>query len=77
MNVTRIDAPRSSGLPRRVAFVVAAGLAVAGLGLLVHAALGEARLELVLVALGLGAAAALVSLLAASPASDVVVRRDG
>ncbi len=76
MNVTRMETSRA-GTPssRRAGLLLALGLAVAGTGLLVHAAFAEARLELVLVALGLAAAAALVGLLVVTP-SGLVVRRD-
>ncbi len=75
MNVTQLDAGKPQApATRRAALYPAVALAAVGLGLLVHAALTEARLEVLLVALGLGAAAALVGLLALAPSSDVVVR---
>jgi hypothetical protein len=75
MNVTQVDAGGSrASASRRMARVLAVVLAVGGVALLVHAIVTGARLELLLVALGLAAAAALIGLLAASPTSDVVVR---
>jgi len=75
MNVTPLDAagPHAPA-SRRAARYVALGLAVAGAALLVRAIVSGARLEVLLVALGLAAAAALIGLLAAGDTGDVVVR---
>lgn len=56
MNVTEVGRRRSSTL-------VAAGLGLVGLGLLVRSVVAGSGLEVVLVALGLVAASALVTLL--------------
>jgi len=78
MNVTQVNggAPVRPSTARRVALVAATSMAVAGGGLLVHAALAGARFETVVAALGFAAGAALVGLLALSPGGLSVIRDD-
>jgi hypothetical protein len=76
MNVAHVDSREVPSRPRRAAFYVALALAAAALGLVVHALLSGPRLELLLVSLGLAAAAALVGLLAQAPGGMVVRHRD-
>ena len=75
MSVAQIDGrDPDTSRARRAARYVAFALAMAGLGLVVHAMVNGARLELLLVSLGLAAGAALIGLLAYTPGGSVVVR---
>ena len=75
MNVAQVDGRDPAvSRARRTALCVAFALAMAGLGLLVHALVNGARLELLLVSLGLAAGAALIGLLAHAADGSVVVR---
>jgi hypothetical protein len=76
MNITQVDGRGRDSVLRRPALLASAGLAFVGLALLAHALLNGARLELLLAALGFGAGAALVGLLAVSPGSHLVIHQD-
>jgi hypothetical protein len=79
MNATQVArgrGPSSSDAARRGAVVVACGMAVTGLGLLLHAALAGARFELVVLALGFAAGAALIGLLVLTPGLSVTRQDD-
>ena len=74
MNATDVSTERGSTNPRstrRLALVAAWVMAVTGAGLLLHALLSGARFELVVLALGLAAGAAVIGLLALTPGLSV------
>ena len=74
MNATQVPPGRSStaaGSTRRVALVATCVMAVTGAGLLLHALVSGARFELVVLALALGAGAALIGLLVLTPGLSV------
>jgi hypothetical protein len=75
MNVAHVDGrDPDPSRARRAALYVALALAMAGLGVLIHALINGPRLELLLVSLGLATGAALIGLLAQTPGANVVVR---
>ena len=79
MNVTQVtdgSAPVASSASHRLALAMVAVMAVAGVGLLVHAALVGARFELIVTALGLAAGAALVGILVLTPGGRLSIVRD-
>lgn len=77
MNVTHAAGDRPApARPRRVARFVASSMALATGALLAHAAVTDARFELVATAVGLGLGAALVGLLALGPSGLSVVSAD-
>lgn len=78
MNVTQVTdgAPALAPATRRVAIVVVTAMAVAGAGLLVHAAVYGARFEMIGAALGLAAGAALVGVLVLTPGGRLSIVRD-
>jgi hypothetical protein len=74
MNATDVSPERGSTAPgstRRLALVAAWVMAVAGAGLLLQALVSGARFELVVLALGLAAGAALIGLLVLIPGLSV------
>jgi len=79
MNVTQVTdggTPAASPVAHRVALVVVAAMALAGGGLLVHAAVVGARFEIIVAALALGAAAGLIGVLVLTPGGRLSVVRD-
>lgn len=79
MNATHAPRERGStdpGSTRRVALVAAWVMAVAGAGLLLQALVSDARFELVVLALGLVAGAAVIGLLVLTPGLSVTSDED-
>ena len=77
MNVTQVtDGGAPALATRRVAIIAVTAMAVAGVGLLVHAALYGARFEMIVAALCLAAGAALVGVLVLTPGGRLAVVRD-
>jgi K+ transporter len=79
MNATHAPRERGSTDPRstgRVALVAAWVMAVAGAGLLLQALVSDARFELVVLAFGLVAGAALIGLLVLTPGLSVTSDED-
>ncbi|MET0883109.1 MAG: hypothetical protein ABWZ13_03075 [Acidimicrobiales bacterium] len=79
MNATRVSPEQGSTDPRstrRLALLVAWVMAVAGAGLLLQALVSGARFELVVLALGLAAGAALIGLLVLTPGLSVTREDD-
>jgi hypothetical protein len=75
MKATRVSPEQGSTDPRstrRFALVAAWVMAVAGAGLLLQALVSGARFELVVLALGLAAGAALIGLLVLTPGLSVI-----
>ena len=79
MNATHVSPERGPTDPRptrRVALVAAWVMAVAGAGLLLQALVSDARFEMVVLALGLVAGAALIGLLVLTPGLSVTSDED-
>lgn len=79
MNVTQVtdgSAPALAPATRRVALIAVTAMAVAGFGLLVHAALYGARFEMIVAALALAAGAALVGVLVLTPGGRLSIVGD-
>lgn len=75
MNVTQVT-DGSAPATRRVAAIAVTAMAVAGAGLLVHAAVYGARFEMIVAALGLAAGAALVGVLVLTPGGRLSIVGD-